>query len=49
MYKTEAEHLLIAGLGIDLYRITNTDELYERLVAKGQHHEDVKEIGRAHV
>jgi predicted nicotinamide N-methyase len=43
MYKTNIEHLTIAGIAISLLQIKNVDELYEHLIAKGDDHEDMKD------
>lgn len=42
-YQTEELRLDIAGCPIRLLQITNTDELMERLLAKGDDHEDVRD------
>lgn len=42
-YKTKKETLSIEGISIELLRITNIDELYEKLVQKGPDHEEVKD------
>jgi predicted nicotinamide N-methyase len=42
-YKTKTESLSIEGISIELLRITNIDELYEKLVQKGPDHEEVKD------
>lgn len=40
-YQTETLQLDLEGLSVALAVVTNTDELYDRLVAKGGDHEDV--------
>lgn len=43
MYQTEELALNIAGIPIKILQITNVDDLYEELIAKGETHEDVKD------
>ena len=43
MYQTQIDTLNIRGVEIRLLKITNIDELYSDLVAKGSEHEDVKD------
>ena len=43
IYKTEIENLTIEGKSIRLLQIKNVDVLYDKLVAKGNDHEDVKD------
>lgn len=43
LYQTQQENLNIAGFGVTLLSITNTDELYANLVSKGESHADVKD------
>lgn len=40
-YRTESLTVELAGERFELLRVTNTDELYEKLVAKGKNHSDV--------
>jgi predicted nicotinamide N-methyase len=40
-YQTELLNLDVEGLGITIERVTNIDELFERLIAKGDAHEDM--------
>jgi predicted nicotinamide N-methyase len=40
-YKTEQLDMRLAGHNLSLVRVTNTDELYAELVAKGESHADV--------
>lgn len=42
-YLTEEENLNIAGFTIKLLRIVNVDDLYEKLILKGNDHEDVRD------
>jgi predicted nicotinamide N-methyase len=42
-YVTEELNLLFSGKALRLLRVTNTDELYAELIAKGEGHEDVKD------
>jgi predicted nicotinamide N-methyase len=43
MYRTENVSLQFNNYTIDIERITNIDELYNALIAKGSDHEDVKD------
>ncbi|MDX1941417.1 MAG: 50S ribosomal protein L11 methyltransferase [Saprospiraceae bacterium] len=43
IYQTEELELDIAGIPIKILQITNVDDLYERLIAKGEGHEDVQD------
>ncbi|MFN7115810.1 MAG: class I SAM-dependent methyltransferase [Saprospiraceae bacterium] len=43
MYQTEALELNIDGVFIKILQITNVDDLYEQLIAKGETHEDVQD------
>ena len=42
-YKTEQLSLAIGSYSINIERITNIDELFSELIAKGNDHEDVKD------
>lgn len=42
-FQTQRLSLNIEGIAVELYTVTNIDELYERLVAKGDDHEDVRD------
>jgi len=42
-FKTEELELNIAGIPIRLLQVTNVDELFEQLIAKGEAHEDVQD------
>jgi predicted nicotinamide N-methyase len=42
-YKTEKLELHLAGRVVQIIRVTNTDELYASLVAKGEEHPDVQD------
>lgn len=43
LYQTEAVELNIAGIPIKILHITNVDDLYNQLIAKGETHEDVQD------
>lgn len=43
IYQTETFELNIAGIPIKLLQITNVDDLYNQLIAKGEDHEDVQD------
>ena len=43
MYETKKEQLSISGIDISILTIVNVDALYEKLVSKGDEHEDVKD------
>lgn len=43
IYQTEELELNIAGIFIKILQITNIDDLYEHLIAKGEDHEDVQD------
>ncbi len=43
MYQTQELELNIAGIPIKILQITNVDDLYDRLIAKGETHEDVQD------
>lgn len=42
-FKTEELNLSIAGIAIRLLQVTNVDELFDQLIAKGEAHEDVQD------
>lgn len=42
-YETELISLDIEGLCVDIERVTNIDELYEQLIAKGENHPDFQD------
>ncbi len=43
MYQTEVLELNIEGILIKILQITNVDDLYDQLIAKGENHEDVQD------
>lgn len=43
IYQTEELELDIAGIPIKILQITNIDDLYELLIAKGEEHQDVQD------
>lgn len=42
-YKIQVETILIEGIDVRIQRVTNIDELYEKLVSKGSDHEEVRD------
>jgi predicted nicotinamide N-methyase len=42
-YETEKLNLQLAGRAVQIIRVTNTDDLYASLIAKGADHPDVKD------